>query len=381
MNATREPGPYAEPTSVIDLTRNYRRAFHFGGVGNLIVDTWMASYKELDAMVTSIGDDCYYWFPQASIDRTLQEGTNFFSNAEVFEQYHAGYHAFLSELKTVSEKSLARPEVSREDVAEFFSYLNRIFSYFYKTEFFFVDKAYAESIESSVARNNLQRNYVLKEKARIESINDVYQGKDSYLFRLVRAICALHEGVREEDLHEYLVSEIDALWDGKKVPTEEIQARKTGRVVAAKDTVVFRKFGVPTIPEIRQLLQFSGETSAVSESLTGISASKGKVRGRVKVIISNPSTYDALPGEFAKMQKGDILVAETTSPEFMPACMKAAAILADQGGLLSHAAVISRELKIPAIVGLRIATQVLKDGDFVEVDAERGVVKVIESVG
>ncbi|MEK7153227.1 MAG: PEP-utilizing enzyme, partial [Patescibacteria group bacterium] len=76
--------------------------------------------------------------------------------------------------------------------------------------------------------------------------------------------------------------------------------------------------------------------------------------------------------------QGEILVAETTSPEIMPACRKAAAILTNEGGLLSHAAIISREMGIPCIVGLGIADRVLKDGDLVEVDADRGIVKLVK---
>lgn len=57
---------------------------------------------------------------------------------------------------------------------------------------------------------------------------------------------------------------------------------------------------------------------------------------------------------------------------------KAGAIVTDEGGILFHAAVVSRELSIPCIIGTKIATQVLKDGDLVEVDAEKGIVKKLE---
>jgi pyruvate,water dikinase len=77
------------------------------------------------------------------------------------------------------------------------------------------------------------------------------------------------------------------------------------------------------------------------------------------------------------MKNGQILVAETTSPELLPACKKAGAIVTNQGGLLSHAAIVSRELKIPCIVGVGNATDVLHDGDEVEVDADKGIVKIL----
>jgi phosphoenolpyruvate synthase/pyruvate phosphate dikinase len=67
--------------------------------------------------------------------------------------------------------------------------------------------------------------------------------------------------------------------------------------------------------------------------------------------------------------QGNILVCPMTLPDYVPAMKKARAIITNEGGITCHAAIISRELKIPCIVGTKIATQVLKDGDRVEVDA------------
>lgn len=108
-----------------------------------------------------------------------------------------------------------------------------------------------------------------------------------------------------------------------------------------------------------------------TKELSGISASKGKVEGKVKVILD--------PKEVRLFRKGKILVTSMTSPRFMPAIGKAVAIVTDEGGMLCHAAIVSRELGTPCIVGTKIATKVLKDGDLVEVDAEEGVVRTLRS--
>lgn len=79
--------------------------------------------------------------------------------------------------------------------------------------------------------------------------------------------------------------------------------------------------------------------------------------------------------EMKKVRQGDILVTAMTRPEFMPIIKKAAAIVTDEGGITSHAAIISRELKTPCVIGTKIATKVFKDGDLVEVNANKGVVK------
>lgn len=100
--------------------------------------------------------------------------------------------------------------------------------------------------------------------------------------------------------------------------------------------------------------------------IKGYPVFSGKVRGTVY----NLKTKKSRP----RLDKF-ILVAPSTHPENLPLFRKAAAIVTDEGGILSHAAIVSRELKIPCIVGTKIATQVLKDGDLVEVDANKGIVR------
>jgi phosphoenolpyruvate synthase/pyruvate phosphate dikinase len=106
----------------------------------------------------------------------------------------------------------------------------------------------------------------------------------------------------------------------------------------------------------------------VSE-IKGQVACLGKAKGHVKIIIR--------PDDMAKMKKGDILVSIATDPDIVPAMKKAAAIVTEQGGVTSHAAIVSRELGTPCVIGTKIATRVFHDGDTVEVDAEKGIVKRI----
>ena len=73
----------------------------------------------------------------------------------------------------------------------------------------------------------------------------------------------------------------------------------------------------------------------------------------------------------------EVLITGMTRPDFVPLMRKAAAIITDEGGLTCHAAIIARELGIPCVVGTRIATAVLKDGNLVEVDGTKGLIKII----
>jgi phosphohistidine swiveling domain-containing protein len=105
--------------------------------------------------------------------------------------------------------------------------------------------------------------------------------------------------------------------------------------------------------------------------IKGIIANKGKAIGKVQ-IIRDPRNQ---ANEF---QDGNILVAPMTSPDYVFLMKQATAIITDAGGLTSHAAIVSRELSKPCIVGTNIATQILQDGDTVEVDANQGIIKILK---
>ncbi|MDO8617571.1 MAG: PEP-utilizing enzyme [Candidatus Uhrbacteria bacterium] len=112
------------------------------------------------------------------------------------------------------------------------------------------------------------------------------------------------------------------------------------------------------------------ENGVVNE-MTGNAAYPGKpLRGTVQVVL----TKEAM----SQFQDNAILVTTMTTPEFVPIMKKAKAIITDEGGVLCHAAIIARELKKPCIIGTKIATQVLKDGDKVEVDANQGIVRILK---
>jgi pyruvate,water dikinase len=100
--------------------------------------------------------------------------------------------------------------------------------------------------------------------------------------------------------------------------------------------------------------------------LKGIAASAGNVKGIVKVLMK--------PEDVEKMDNGDILVAPETNPEYTLAILKASAIVTDHGGILSHPAIVAREMGIPGVVGTQKATLILKDNLEVIVDGDNGYV-------
>jgi len=104
----------------------------------------------------------------------------------------------------------------------------------------------------------------------------------------------------------------------------------------------------------------------------GIPASWGKAIGRVKVILRINKK------EIKKFRKGNILITSMTSVDFVPLMRKAKAVVTDEGGLTSHAAIISREFGIPCVIGTKVATKVFHDGQKVEVDADEGRIRILD---
>ena len=105
-----------------------------------------------------------------------------------------------------------------------------------------------------------------------------------------------------------------------------------------------------------------------NSGIIGVSGSRGTATGKVCIIKS--------PAEFNKLQPGEILVCTYTDPEWTPLFTLAAGVVVDTGGTLSHAAIVAREYKIPAVLATGDATKKLKDGEFVVVDGTKGIVTV-----
>jgi phosphohistidine swiveling domain-containing protein len=132
----------------------------------------------------------------------------------------------------------------------------------------------------------------------------------------------------------------------------------------------------PDNPVNRALGKFFGGPPRQQDEpnvLRGNPGSPGLVSGRARVLRSLPET--------GGLEEGEILVAETTAPPWTPLFATAAAVVTDTGGVLSHCAVVAREYRIPAVVGAAMATSTIKDGQRIEVDGDKGEVRLLSENG
>jgi len=175
-------------------------------------------------------------------------------------------------------------------------------------------------------------------------------------------------GLNSLETKYVFIDEWEKFRDRKKELKKITKARvESSLVFVSRGQEVEILTGKKAIRRFKKLSFVKEKQKQVAAGIKGMPARAGQARGVVKIIDSKK--------DLPKMEKGNILVSRATSPELISAMKKAAAIITDEGGITCHAAIVSRELGIPCVVGTKIVTQVLKDGDKVEVDANRGIVK------
>lgn len=149
-------------------------------------------------------------------------------------------------------------------------------------------------------------------------------------------------------------------------------AELRARVDARRDGFEFVAVGGATewIPRaVSPQEQDAAQPSACGDDIAGATACGGRVRAPVRLVLTDQDMLDMAPGE--------ILVTTSTTPSLMLAVEKAAGILTDEGGMLCHAAIVSREFGIPCIIGTGNATRRLRTGDVVDMSADKGKVEIV----
>lgn len=192
---------------------------------------------------------------------------------------------------------------------------------------------------------------------------------DTYLRKWLSPLLE-RAGYNPEFIKLLSVREINNFVNKGKLPALPVLKKRAqgyvymgGRILSKTD---FHDFLVK-----KDLSIFTEDEQETSAAIKGTVACRGGlIKGRVQTVFNS--------SEATAFKNGRILVTPMTSPEYLSAIKKAKAIITDEGGLTCHVAIVSRELKIPCVIGTKIATEVLKDGDEVEVDATHGVIRKLQ---
>ncbi len=210
----------------------------------------------------------------------------------------------------------------------------------------------------------LEKNGEILRLTRIKYAEPLFEESEKTVKKII-ALIARKMGL-EEELVCFTREDVCNYFDNGSIPSKtELLERKRKTIFLAGDLTYY---------------MFTGKNADLIESflyaekhegnLKGTVAFKGVVKGRVKIIQD--------PTQVEDFQEGDVLVSGMTRPDYLPFMKLAGAIVTDAGGILSHTAISARELQKPCVIGTKVATKILKDGDIVEVDAEKGIVRIIK---
>ena len=224
-------------------------------------------------------------------------------------------------------------------------------------------------------RNNLAE----IEKRVVDYIQYVMEARDirkdpiaKIQYNLYSIACVLAEKAEISEEHTvYLTSYeyqngVSWLRDNKDL----ICKRKNGQILFLNETEEISVSLSGYQESVSEFMEKTGSLDKNTKVLHGQSASKGIIKGNVRIILDAHNTNNVF-------NQGDILITSMTRPEFVPLMKLAGAVVTNEGGVTCHAAIISRELGIPCVIGTKFATQIFKDGDIVEVDANKGIVRII----
>lgn len=344
---------------------NYIRMFAGKSFPYLFSNIFLGYYNTLNVVSVQGNGSWISFFPKSLVERTNKEGADLYTSKSIYKKYKQEFDEYIDTSRRYFESTIKKDEIGVEDIKQFFKHVSNLFVYYSKTEFFYTD-----GVDQSKMAITVKEFDDLKLGGRAY-LNSLFFEANGYIKSFVRKI-AKQADADEMDLLNYNPNELAGLIEsGKRLSHEEVESRHT--FFESKDLILFGPAAKTFIDE------FFSNYLQISDIIKGTIANKGKVRGRARVLVPDAKDFDKIAHAVKEMKEGEILVAETTSPDIIAACKKAAAIITNQGGQLSHAAIVSRELGIPCVIGTdKDVILNIKTGDEVEVDANQGIIRIIK---
>ena len=344
---------------------------------------------------------------------------NIFDLSDLLEKFHSSNVKEIKKIIASNLSALDKLSAFREMVCGYFPFIWMV----YPLEIYYKElttkivpkhvKSDAQKWVGDVSVPKKKNTYVLMQEELVKSpIEEVHKkfawlkSRDGFTdFYTIEELEEIKDNLKESEPHKVmipkqlmgLVDELKELIFYRTDRTDKFYeilglARPIFQEVASKIGVSFKELAFYDVDSILvgipkkvrmpySYLYLNGKQSIINEKfvdfkrdykeeVTGTPAYGGIVKGFVKIVKH--------PSDIKKVIPNDILVTQMTLPSFILAMQKASAFVTDEGGITCHAAIISRELKKPCIIGTKIATKVFKDGDLVEVDANKGIVRKIK---
>lgn len=325
---------------------NYVRFFETYKASFLLESIYVYCYQDLNCFAFKENDNVLIAFSDMDVEKCKSNATYFYKNN--YWSYHKEFNDFLS-----NSDNLSNQYVSNKDLKNLIQLFINFLNYYRWTEFFYTDYIF-DSIDDKIKTSmpklkNLARQY----------LNRFFNGTNSYLNQIIK-------NLDNNNINFLSVSEI--LNNVFQIDKITKQIRSSNHLLYNVDNL--------SLENSEQYLDIKNNINKNKNIVKGLVASKGNVEGMAYVLNADFSNYDKLEEIIDDMPYNCILVTETTSPDIIRACHKSIGIITNQGGIASHAAIISRELKIPCIVGTKNATKIIKTGDIIIMNGSTGDVSI-----
>lgn len=324
---------------------NYVRFFEAYKAPFLLESIYTYCYQDLNCFSLKENNNVLIGFQNIDNEKCKNDAIDLYENR--YWDYYEEFNDFLD-----NADQLSKQYVSKKDLKKLIQLFISFLSYYRWTEFFYTDHVYNiidNKIQKSMSNiKNLARKY----------LNRFFNGKNSYVNQIIKEI-------DNEEINNLTVNEI--LSDIYNIDNKTKNKRNNDHLLFNVDKLV--------LSNSKKYLDIKNNYIE-NNTVKGLVASKGDIKGKAFVLNADFSNYDVLDRLIDEMPDNCILVTETTAPDIIRACHKAIGIITNQGGIASHAAIISRELKIPCIVGTKNATKIIKTGDIIFMNGSTGEVSI-----
>lgn len=356
-----------------------------------ITDLFVPAYGQFDPITTIKNGKWEFFLPEKILEELSEQGFGMALEKGTFNSFEERYKIFVE--RTEKFKKIKIKELSKEKfisfLKEFKQFVNEFFSTYKETEFFYFKKIETE-LNNYIKETKHSFEDILSNKVDLASWPEEKRKLADYIISMQHLKFEYRKllndlALRQNSLLSEVLGQIIARTnreDSTSMTAEEIEKLLRGIEVKNYSDRHIYSF-VKWNNEKKELIIVAGgeayrkirelEKEIPKEEVIGTPASKGFAKGKVRIILFSINPEEHLH----KFQEGEILVSTTTGPEMVVIMEKAAAIVTDEGGLMSHAAIVSREFGIPCVVGTKYATEIFKDGDEIEVNANNGVVRKI----
>ncbi|MCK5449817.1 hypothetical protein KAI32_03050 [Candidatus Pacearchaeota archaeon] len=356
--------------NLADFKKNYEAS---GNFRFLLVDILRNMTRETDLFTVIKENKIHHYVGKTALK-------DFFNRIPILCSDNLKFSKFVEDSekswrKVVDEFNKLKRKEDLENIQSFLKVLKK-FLYFYVIIDFDASSADEEKLKSKkpLVYENYKKIGQLKNNLR-KKVNKAVLTEGNYFIQTIK-ILAEKTNIKFSEIVYYKESELnDLILKLIYVSREEIKKRQEGFGVASYKNQIYYLFE----EELNQILNNSSDKEEIRGDVA--CTAKENIIGRVKKFDLNFDNIESQIVQFIEkiknVEEPIVLVVKATTPEMMLIFGKISAIVTDYGGMNTHAAIISREMNIPCIVGTEIASEILDDDDLVEVDTEKGIVKKV----